>query len=123
MSRPATWFVTGTDTDAGKTCVARALLSAARVSGLKAMGYKPIESGCSPTQEFGADAVGLAEAAGTAPQCSYVFAAPVAPLHAAKQEGLCITMAPIAIFSSSKERADFWYLWHQTPPWPIWRWS
>jgi dethiobiotin synthetase len=95
MSAALTWFVTGTDTNAGKTTVCKALLLAARARGLRATGYKPIESGCPPKQEFGSDARALAEAAGSAPQCSYVFEAPVAPLHAAEQEGQTISTAAI----------------------------
>lgn len=85
MSPAATWFLTGTDTNAGKTSVARALLLAARARGLHAIGYKPVESGCPAGQDFGHDALAMAEAAEHPPQTSYVFRAPVAPLHAAKQ--------------------------------------
>ncbi len=95
MSPTLTWFVTGTGTDAGKTSVAKALLLAARARGLRATGYKPIESGCPPHQEFGLDAIGLAEAADTAPQSSYVFPAPVAPFHAAAQAGHPISIPEI----------------------------
>lgn len=42
-------FVTGTDTDCGKTEVALALLGALRQSGLAVLGMKPIASGCEPT--------------------------------------------------------------------------
>ena len=40
------FFVTGTDTDAGKTLVSSALLWRARQMGLTTLGIKPIASGC-----------------------------------------------------------------------------
>lgn len=41
-----TLFVTGTDTEVGKTRVACALLRGLRAAGLRAVGYKPVASGC-----------------------------------------------------------------------------
>lgn len=41
-----TYFVTGTDTDIGKTTSTIALLQAAAKKGLKAIAYKPIAAGC-----------------------------------------------------------------------------
>ena len=95
MSSDNTWFVTGTDTDAGKTSVAQALLLAARARGLRATGYKPVESGCPISQEVGNDALAMAKASGQSPQTSYVFRAPVAPLHAAQQAGETISISRI----------------------------
>lgn len=43
--------VTGTDTGVGKTRVACALLAAARRTGLRAAGYKPVASGCRETAD------------------------------------------------------------------------
>lgn len=42
-------FVTGTDTDAGKTIVSRALLQALAAQGTQAVGYKPVATGCVET--------------------------------------------------------------------------
>lgn len=39
-------FVTGTDTDAGKTVFATALISALRIKGIDAVGMKPVSAGC-----------------------------------------------------------------------------
>jgi dethiobiotin synthetase len=91
MSPAKTWFVTGTDTDAGKTHVGRALLMAARSRGLKAIGYKPVESGC-PDGTVGPDAQALAMAANTEPTTSYSFEEPVAPWLAANLEGEVISI-------------------------------
>jgi len=39
-------FVTGTDTGVGKSIVAASLLRALQAQGLRALGMKPIASGC-----------------------------------------------------------------------------
>lgn len=44
------YFVTGTDTDAGKTFVCQAMLMAAQQKGLKTLAYKPVSAGCEETQ-------------------------------------------------------------------------
>lgn len=93
MRETAAWFLTGTDTDAGKTWAARAILLAARKEGIRAQGYKPIESGCPSNQVAGRDAQALATAAGTGPETSYVFEAAVAPGLAAKQTQEHISLA------------------------------
>ncbi|AIR68386.1 dethiobiotin synthase [Dickeya fangzhongdai] len=43
------WFVTGTDTEVGKTVASVALLQAARRAGYRTAGYKPVASGCDVT--------------------------------------------------------------------------
>lgn len=45
------WFVTGTDTEVGKTVASSALLQAAAREGYCALGYKPVASGCELTAE------------------------------------------------------------------------
>ena len=40
------WFVTGTDTEVGKTVASGALLQAAGTAGYRTAGYKPVASGC-----------------------------------------------------------------------------
>lgn len=46
-----TYFVTGTDTDAGKTLVACGLLEAFNQAGLSTLALKPIAAGCEETEE------------------------------------------------------------------------
>lgn len=46
-----TYFVTGTDTDAGKTFVSCALLHRARMDGFETLALKPIASGCEATDD------------------------------------------------------------------------
>ena len=45
------WFLTGTDTDAGKTVVSCALLQAAKKQGFRCAGYKPVASGSEMTAD------------------------------------------------------------------------
>ena len=40
------WFITGTDTGVGKTLVSSALLTALTGAGRRALGMKPVASGC-----------------------------------------------------------------------------
>lgn len=46
-----TFFITGTDTDVGKTICAKALLQAAQKQHLSTLAYKPIAAGCEMTED------------------------------------------------------------------------
>lgn len=46
-----TFFVTGTDTDVGKTVVSAALLEAAKNKGLQTIAIKPVAAGCDVTDD------------------------------------------------------------------------
>jgi len=86
------FFLTGTDTDVGKTVVAAGLLAAANAKGLSSMGLKPIAAGCDETEEGlrNDDALKIQSAASI--QLPYeqinpiAFAPPIAPHIAAMQE-------------------------------------
>jgi dethiobiotin synthetase len=83
-------FVTGTDTNVGKT-----LLSALLVAALDAMYWKPIQTGA----REGTDrrtVINLAEIPGTQtiPEC-YCFDPPVSPHLAAEESGVRIDLQPI----------------------------
>jgi len=99
------YFVTGTDTGAGKTYVSAALLRRARELGKRTFGFKPIETGC--TDELGPDQQVLREAAGGWQQGSlcglYRFRDPVAPLVAAKAEGTEIDLT--LVIATARETA------------------
>ena len=91
------YFVTGTDTEVGKTTVSCALLAAASARGLKAHCYKPVESGCSEASDGTLqpqDALALWEASGRGQLresiCRYRFREPIAPGVAAENEGVVI---------------------------------
>ncbi len=104
------WFVTGTDTEIGKTFVSCALLHAARSRGWRAVGMKPVAAG---TDAAGLNddvealrAAGSPELAG-AEIAPYVFTAAVAPHIAAAEEGRRIDFARIgATYAGLADRAD-----------------
>lgn len=101
MSLPQlpTVFVTGTDTGVGKTHVSAALLRAARASGLRVCGYKPVASGCE-RDAAGAlrneDALALLAASGADETYEavnpYAFEPPLAPHIAASEAGVAIDL-------------------------------
>ncbi|MES1926386.1 dethiobiotin synthase [Salinisphaera sp. T31B1] len=91
-----TIFVTGTDTEVGKTLVSTALLRGLRSAGHRAVGYKPVASGCArtPTGLRNDDALAL-QAAGTPGWRydainPYAFAEPIAPHVAAADAGVTV---------------------------------
>jgi dethiobiotin synthetase len=81
-------FVTGTDTDVGKTAVACAIARQLVAAGIRVGVYKPAASGAGTA---GADVVRLWEAAGRpltpAQVCPQSFATPIAPPRSARVEG------------------------------------
>ena len=50
MAEQKTFFITGTDTDVGKTICCKALLQAANKQNLSTLAYKPIAAGCEITE-------------------------------------------------------------------------
>lgn len=88
-----TLFVTGTDTDAGKTVVSVALLQALSAAGVPACGFKPVASGAELQGEGLANADALALLAASAPGASLreinplLFEPAIAPHLAAARIG------------------------------------
>ncbi len=88
------WFVTGTDTEIGKTLVSCALLHGLRQSGIKAAGMKPVAAGATMVSGVlhNDDAVQLAAEASVAlPQSlatPYLLRAAIAPHAAAALENI-----------------------------------
>ena len=93
------YFLTGTDTEIGKTFITCALLHHAAQRGLKAAGIKPVAAGT--------DAAGVNEDVASIRAASnlalppkivnpYCFKAAIAPHIAAAEEGVSIDFAPIA---------------------------
>lgn len=111
----AQFFITGTDTDAGKTTVAAGLLNAARQAGLSTAAVKPVASGSEAT------AVGLrnSDALILQGQCSlelayeqvnpYAFAPAIAPHLAARQVGVELQLSALvaAVEHVLDMQADF----------------
>ncbi|MEZ4236667.1 MAG: dethiobiotin synthase [Myxococcota bacterium] len=78
-------FVTGTDTDVGKTAITACLARAARQRG-SVVAAKPVASGVA-TGTAGEDALALGAAAGHAPRVYATFADPVSPHRASAIAG------------------------------------
>jgi dethiobiotin synthetase len=71
-------FVTGTDTDVGKTVVACGLLAAAREQGLRTVAIKPIAAGCEPGEQGLTNSDALQLQAAATYQLSYQQVNPIA---------------------------------------------
>ncbi len=109
------YFLTGTDTDVGKTTAAVALLTAAAAEGYSTLGLKPIAAGCEHTPEGwrNADALALM-AASTVPKLIYEEINPIAlpeacsPHIAARLANRRITVAQLAgyVRGSLSRRAE-----------------
>jgi dethiobiotin synthetase len=95
------WFITGTDTGVGKTRAAQTLLQAAASAGRRAVGMKPVATGCraTPAGLRNDDAEALIRNATTrAPYDDvnpYAFAPAIAPHLAAAEAGATIELETI----------------------------
>jgi len=94
-------YLTGTDTEVGKTIVTRAIVRAAVRRGIDVVALKPVESGAPEVdgELVPEDAVALIEAArsqeGIGDICRYRFPDPVSPHLAAERVGRAIEPGPI----------------------------
>ena len=92
------WFVTGTDTGVGKTVASVALLHALRARGLRAVGMKPVASGCDWSDGGWRNEDALALIAASDPSPTYGDANPyalehaTAPQLAARDAGVSVTL-------------------------------
>lgn len=107
------FFVTGTDTGAGKTFTSVVLLYALRQRGLRAIGMKPIASGSDETPEGLRNEDALALQAASEPRPDYALVNPIAlrtptaPEIAARLDGVTLSMAPMtSAFSQLHAMAD-----------------
>lgn len=93
------YFVTGTDTEVGKTFVTHSMLHQLAYRRFKTIGFKPVASGCSQTSQGlrNSDALALQEASTVRLNYQqvnpYAFAPPIAPHIAAAQSGQTIDLA------------------------------
>ena len=106
-------YITGTDTGIGKTTASAALLAALNDGGVRAVGMKPVASGCERTSNGlrNEDTLALLAQSCGAPNYGLVnpFALrePIAPHIAAREEGMEITLEPInAAFAALSTSAD-----------------
>ena len=91
-------YVTGTDTEVGKTVTSSALVARARLDGRRCAGFKPVASGCEKTADGwrNADALAL-QAAGEAGIAyddinPYALPLPQAPEIAAREAGVTLRL-------------------------------
>lgn len=95
------FFITGTDTDVGKTLVSSALLLKLRQQGERVVGMKPVASGCINTSDGlrNADAESLIDCSSTRLAYTlvnpYAFEPAIAPHLAAEQAGQSISLDKI----------------------------
>ena len=109
------YFITGTDTDVGKTTVAAGLLQAARAAGLSTAAGKPVASGCEVTPEGLRNADALALMAQCTLALSYeevnpvAFEPAIAPHNAAREAGVALTVQALLTPMQRilRQRADF----------------
>ena len=100
-------FITATDTDAGKTYVAQALISALIQQGKKVAAFKPISAGCQRvkinhgSQLINEDALLLSEVANCHQSIEQVnpiaFEEPIAPHIAAKKQQFSIELPELKV--------------------------
>lgn len=110
---PAALYVTGTDTGIGKTVSSCALLHALRARGGRAVGMKPVASGCTLTAQgwHNEDALALQAASHPVPAYAdlnpYALPLPLAPELAAADAGVTLALAPIeAAFARLRTQAS-----------------
>lgn len=111
-----TYFVTGTDTEVGKTIASCALLQAAGQLGLRAVGYKPVASGSEMTADGlrNSDALALqrnsAVTADYAAINPYCFAEPTSPHIISADEGRPILASVMSSGLRTLEAQADWVL-------------
>lgn len=109
------FFITGTDTDAGKTTISAGFLCAAKQQQCSTLAMKPVASGCESTAQGLRNSDALALIAQSTLQLPYsqinpyAFAPAIAPHIAAEEAGveLCVTDLYRAAQVILQEQADF----------------
>jgi len=89
-------LVTGTDTDVGKTVIAAAIVLALRERRVRAIGWKPVETGVGPDDESDSDV--LAKASGVdepGARPLLRLTEPLAPAVAAERAGTALSVADV----------------------------
>jgi len=110
------WFITGTDTETGKTVASSALLQAASAAGLRTAGYKPVASGCEMTPEGvrNSDALALQRYSSVALSYEQVnplaFMEPTSPHIVSAEEGRPISFHQLSAGLRTLEEQAEWIL-------------
>ena len=113
MKLPPALFITGTDTDCGKTHVASALISAYKSQGLRVTGFKPVASGSKSVDGrlINHDVESLTAHANVQLPAEvinpYIFEPPISPHFAAEQSGVEIELKTITdAYQECQKAAD-----------------
>jgi dethiobiotin synthetase len=113
MTRARGYFITGTDTGAGKTAVTLGLMARLQAQGKTVAAMKPVASGCAPTAAglMNEDALQLQRQSSVALPYAlvnpYAFEPPIAPHIAADQAGVTIAIDTIrSAFADIAVRAE-----------------
>lgn len=110
------YFVTGTDTEVGKTVASSALLQAARLQGFITAGYKPVASGSDMTPEGLRNTDALALQRHSSLMLSYqavnpyTFAEPTSPHIVSADEQRPIDFAVMSAGLNALEKSAEWVL-------------
>jgi dethiobiotin synthetase len=108
------WFVTGTDTEVGKTVASCALLQAAGLAGYSTAGYKPVASGSELTPQGIRNSDALALQRNSSVSLSYeqvnplAFIEPTSPHIVSADEGRPIDFAAISAGLHRLEQKADW---------------
>lgn len=114
MSKSAGFFVTGTDTEVGKTLVSGALIVKLREQQINAIGFKPVvagtykdTSGITLNEDLETLRIASNLSHSKLSLCPYVLDKPAAPHLVAAQQGLKLEMSMMtAAFQSIQKYAD-----------------
>lgn len=110
------WFITGTDTEVGKTIASGALLQAAQNAGYRCAGYKPVASGSLQTPEGVRNEDALHLQANSAIPLSYdevnplAFVEPTSPHIVSAEEQRPIAFATLSRGLAALETKADWVL-------------
>lgn len=110
------WFITGTDTEVGKTIASGALLQAAQRAGYRCAGYKPVASGSLVTPDGVRNEDALHLQANSAIPLSYpevnplAFVEPTSPHIVSAEEQRPIEFATLSRGLSALEAKADWIL-------------
>lgn len=110
------WFITGTDTEAGKTFASCLLLRAAQAHGWRSVGYKPVAAGCEVTAAGLRNADALALQANSSVAVTYSQVNPIAlqaatsPHIASLRQGESIQLDRITAGLKALEQYGNWIL-------------
>lgn len=110
------WFITGTDTDVGKTVASCALLQAATAQGYRTAGYKPVASGSQMTADGLRNSDALALQANSSQRLGYsqvnpfTFLEATSPHIASESEGRAIPLTALSQGLRQLEPSADWIL-------------